>query len=162
MTLGFRLHPFAKDRVVFIVPPNSPRPNWPLAKTSDPNSLASTNGFANDGVNATFIRMSKPITDKGLTTSINSDPNDSFYVEACQSSTQVGVVTDKDPDLLPQEIGCNSWRMAVTLRQRSFSYNRYVEYTSTLLFQTTESLYPLLLLSPQQYNEIPKVGSVFR
>lgn len=149
------------ERVIFLIPQDAPIPNWDYVF-----SRATTTDRFTNGPYVTFVRV--PTTEKDLTPSLMfTTPalavNKAFSIEACQSSLMISSLTTTVANL-GQEIVCNSYGPAFTLKQTGLTFDKYQSWAKDVLIsQDPQSpSYPLYVLSEQEYNQIPKVGQIFK
>ncbi len=159
--LEFSLVPRAKTkRALFIVPENAPTPEWAgQFKTAtklyfqDPYedipelTVIRTSNQGKAEVNSRF-RSASALNSLG------------FFVEACQSTLQAEY---EIPQLNQhgQEITCNSFGMANSLKEQQASYNDYTTWAknATLTSPTGVKL-NLYILSESQYSQMPRLTKV--
>lgn len=147
------------ERVIFLVPQQAPVPSWP-----DVTANASTTGIFEGGPYVTFVRMhnaEKKLPPSLVFITIDSAASKAFAVEACQSS--VGVLS-LSPEIahLGQEIVCNSYGAAFTLKQLSMPYDQYETWAKSVLItkDPQSPSYPIYVLLEKEYSAIPNVGMV--
>lgn len=145
------------ERVLYLIPQETPPPNWP-----DIAYTASTTGQFTDGPYTTFVRIfntDNDIPPSFVFTTAELSANKAFAVEACQSSLQVLSLTP-DTAGLGQEIICNSWGPAFTLRQMRIGFRDYTTWAKDVLIRKDpfSPSYPLYVLNENEYDEIPVVG----
>lgn len=145
------------ERVLFFIPQDAPSPNWPNISFT-----ATTTGRFTGGPYVTFVRI--PNSEKDLAPSLvfrtpESAANKAFAIEACQSSVLVGSVSTEAAKL-GQEIVCNSWGIAFTIKQRGIKFEEYKNWAKGVLIRQDPKSpsYPLYVLSEQEYSQIPKIG----
>lgn len=142
-----------KERVIFLVPQEPPKP-WPNAAQN-----ASTTGIF-DGPYVTFVRVNdeRNLRPSLMFTSIALAANRLFAVETCQSSITIYSLSPEIANL-GQEIFCNSYGSAFTIKQMEIPYERYYSWAREVLIrQDPQSPYfPLYVLSEQEYGQIPVI-----
>lgn len=159
-TIPFFLDQRARNqRVFFIVPENAPPPSWPNVTPE-----ASTTGIFENGPYVSMTRVHNLVNtlppSRAFTT-IETAFNKSFSTESCQSSLLVRSVST-DAANLGQEIICNSYGAAFTIRQMRIPYQDYQDWAKGVKISKNPSSpsYPLYVLSIEDYNEIPITGLI--
>lgn len=146
-----------KDRILFFIPQNAPPPNW-----SGRNNTASTTGLFDNGPLLTFIRIpdsGKDITPDKVFTTAESVANQRFLVEVCQSTVYVRSLSIPLANL-GQEIICNSYAIAFSLRQRHVPFTNYQALAKEITISKDPQSLPftLYMLSEQEYSQIPTIN----
>lgn len=146
-----------KERVIFLIPQDAPSPNWP-----DVAYRASTTEKFYNGPYITFVRIfqnESDIPESKVFTTPELSANKAFSTEICQSSLQIHSL---NPEItgLGQEIICNSYGAAFTLKQMDVTFEQYQAWAKeTLIRKDPQSLtFPLYVLSKQDYDLLPKTG----
>lgn len=147
------------QRVFFVIPEKAPIPTWPDAAKD-----ASTTGVFENSPYISFGRVHD--REEGLPpslvfTTIETAFNQAFSVESCQSSILVSSLSTEMANLA-QEIFCNSYGSAFTLKQMGTSYDKYSIWAKDVLIRKNPQSpsYPLYILSEQEYGEIPTIGLI--
>lgn len=145
------------ERVIFFIPQNAPSPSWP-----DTAYGASTTGQFTNGPYVTFVRI--PENGIGIPASMvfttgELAANRAFAVEACQSSLSISSLSSELAQL-GQEIFCNAYGAAFTLKQTGFTFDKYHSWAKDVLISKNSQSpsFPMYALSEQEYNQIPKIG----
>ncbi len=149
------------QRVFFIIPENAPAPSW-----QDVAYEASTTGVFENGPYASMARVHNSkdsIPPSRAFTTVETSFNKTFSTEACQSSVQVSSVSP-EAAALGQEIVCNSYGAAFTIKQIEVPYKYYRAWALDVKISRDPSSpsFPLYVLSEQEYGEIPLVDLVIR
>lgn len=146
-----------KERVIFLIPQDAPSPGWP-----DVTYSASTTGRFDNGPYITFVRIfqnKSGIPNSKVFTTPELSANKAFSTEICQSSSQIHSLS---PEIagLGQEIICNSYGAAFTLKQMSVSFDQYQAWAKEVLIRKDDKSpsFPLYVLSKQDYDQLPKAG----
>lgn len=158
--------PFALDRkprterVVFLVPQTAPSPGWP-----DIAHNATTTGRFTDGPYVTFVRVlntKKDLPPSQVFTSAELAANKAFAVEACQSSLRIFSLTPEVAHLVGQEIICNSWGIAFTLKQNGMPFEDYQTWAKDTQIRKDPNSpsFSVYVLNENEYAGIPTVGVV--
>lgn len=145
------------ERVIFFIPQNAPSPRWP-----DTAYGASTTGQFTNGPYVSFIRIPENgigIPASMVFTTLELTANKAFAVEACQSSISISSLSSELAQK-GQEIFCNSYGAAFTLKQTGFTFDKYYSWAKDVLVRRDPQSpsFPLYALSEQEYNQIPKIG----
>ena len=147
------------NRVIFLIPPQAPTPDW----QTDVSWTASTTGIFKNGPYVSFVRAynEQQISSSTVFTTIDKAANKALAVEICQSTIQVSSSTTEMANL-GQEIFCNSWGAAFTLRQYGLTYDQYAQWAKTTLISANPQSpsYPLYVLTESDYQQIPNVGTI--
>lgn len=147
--------------VFFIIPENAPAPSW-----GDPEFEKGLTTFIFELSSVSSVRV--PSSKDNLPpsrafTTIETAFNKNFSTEVCQSSVRILSVSP-EAAILGQEIICNSYGAAFTIKQMQVTYNDYQSWAKDIQIRrdAQSPYYRLYVLSEKEYNEIPTVGLVIR
>lgn len=150
------------NRVIFLIPPQAPTPDW----QPDVSWTASTTGIFKSGPYVSVVRVynkQQDIPQSKVFTTIDKAANKALAVEICQSTIQVSSSTTEMANL-GQELFCNSWGAAFTLKQYGLTYDQYNRWArDTKISANPQSpSYPLYVVTESDYQQIPKIGEIIK
>lgn len=144
-------------QIVYLIPWNTPYPTWQDSKNGPSN--AETNHTFSFGTELSFVKIpnsSSDIPPSQVFKTTESVANAFFVTEICQAALDV---TSTIPIFTEEgnEIICNSMGRTYVVRQLGMSYENYAAWAKTVKFRKNETspLFPMLILSKQDYENIP-------
>lgn len=149
------------NRVIFLISQQAPNPDWP-----DAAYTAATTGFFKDSPYVSFVRVydvQQDIPQSKVFTTTEKEANKALAVELCQSIISLRSITTEMANL-GQEIFCNSWGAAFTLRQYGLNYNQYTQWATAISISPNPKSpsYPLYVLTKSDYEQIPNIGPIIK